>query len=773
MNGRTPVLLVFLLVPALLATPARAEGPSLALPAPLTLERITDGKWPNIGPGAPSITWIPGVDAWLEWRQDDDDATHPGPDSEVLLRVDAITGDATPVVSAQALERAVESAAPQYDVKLSAFRAIGRRGPPRLTLAPDGSAVIVRQRTALLHVDLNVERPPFVLPVAADLQNSGRRIIADVRVAPGGRRISFVRHHDLHAIVIEGDDVLRAHEIRLTDGGTERVRNGDLDWVYPEELDAKTAAWWSPDGARLVYLRLDETNVPTFPIVDPTVLHGETIQQSYPYVGDPNPVPSMHVVSLDGSPEVTLDLSMPGSDEIYAPWAFWTPDGSRVVVAVMNRRQSHYELRSCDPKTGRGTPIWRERSDTWVEVANPPMLVTSRNAMIVRSRRDGYWRHWLAPLDASSAPRALTADGFETGEALAVDEVAGVLFHAARSRDGLLDGVYRVPLDGGPDEMLIDDGSSHSASWSTTGHVFLDAASTITSPPKVVVRTADGKRVRELTDASTPEYRALDLARPEFLSLAGGDGTPLSAVLWKPRDLDPSTSYPLLVYGYGGPGSRLVGDSWQGGNGLVRALVDAGFLVLTVDGRGTGGRGRAFETSVNRHLGEFEADDQASAVRALARERPYVDGKRVGIWGGSYGGFLALTAVVRHPNVFRAAVALAPVTDWRLYDSIYTERFMGLPSDPDNRYDATSIVHRAKDLRGDVLILHGLSDDNVHAQNSLRLVDACLAAGSPVDWTIYPRRGHAIDGGGARLDVYRRILNHFRRSLGASTQDRR
>ncbi len=749
-------LLFTLALVAVQSRGAAAEDPAPAPPVvPLSVETISAGRWPFVGPAGPSITWIPGADAWLEWRVDASRRPVAGSPRvfEHLVRVDAATGDESIVVESSALERlrGLEGSANA--------RGIGRRGAARLIVAADGRSVVLVGNGAITRVDLDGEgtRTPCVM--------TDRGPVSDVRVASDGRRTSYVRDHDLYASILEGDAPRHAREVRLTVGGTDELRNGELDWVYPEELDATTASWWSPDGRRLAYLRLDESKVPTFPIVDPTTLHGSIHEQRYPYVGDPNPLASMWVVGAEGGPSVELDLGLTAEREPYAPWAAWTPDGARVVVAVLDRAQSRLELRACDPVTGRGTPIWRERSDVWVDLPPPPRALVSRNAFLLKSRRDGFWRHWLVPLDGLAPARPLSSENVDAGDLLAVDEERGVFFHVERTSDGRHDVVRRVSLDGGEAVTLLDDGLSHAVSFSRTGRVLIDVASSLTAPPRVVVRSADGKKIRALADASTPEFRALGLEPPEFLTLPAADGTPCFALLWKPTDFDATQRHPLLVHAYGGPGSRMVADTWQGGNALVRVFLDAGFLVLTVDGRGTGGRGKAFEAPVRHRLGQIEAADQASAVRALAKA-PFVDAARVGIWGGSFGGFLALTASLNHPDVFRAAVALAPVTDWRLYDSIYTERYMGLPAGNPSGYDATSVVRRAKELKGSILVLHGLSDDNVHAQNTFRLVDACLAAGVSLDWNVYPRRGHGIDGAGARLDLYRRILTHFTRFLG-------
>jgi dipeptidyl-peptidase-4 len=329
--------------------------------------------------------------------------------------------------------------------------------------------------------------------------------------------------------------------------------------------------------------------------------------------------------------------------------------------------------------------------------------------------------------------------------------------------------LLRGRLDGtGEPETVLGGEANHAVAASPAGRWLVDTASRATQPPTTTLRRPDGTEVRVLARQTTPAHEALGLEPPEWFTVRAADGVELSAVLWRPPAFDPARKHPILVQVYGGPGSSTVRDAWRGsGSYFASLLAREGFCVLSVDGRGTGGRGKAFEAAVHRRLGTPELPDQVAAVREVAR-RPGLDGERVGIWGWSYGGTMACLAMTRAPDVFRAGVAVAPVTDWALYDSIYTERYMDRPEENPDGYRDAAAVRWAKDLRGALLLVHGLSDDNVHVANTLRMGEALLAHRRPFDQMLYPRRGHGIEGTAEHLDAYRRILDHFHRHLGGA-----
>jgi dipeptidyl-peptidase 4 len=745
----------------LLAAPiARSgePGPAAAAKPELTVDRLFGG--PPIFGGGPAIaSWRPGKDAWVEWRGDGD--------ARALFEVDAASGTATRLVGlvdVAALRGKDEVAVPT--------RGIGRSGMPDHVFSRDGAVLVLPVGGDLMRVHL--------ADGVKQRMTTTKAPIADPRPSPDGRKFAFSRENDLHVAIVNeltgsekaGAGAASARETRLTRDGSEDVLNATLDWVYPEELDVTTAIEWSPDSTRIAFLRLEEKDVPRVVLADPVPLYGDVARPRYPKAGDRNPVPRVGVVGLDGAAPAWLDVG--GETDVYIPWFLWWPDGSRVLVAVLSRSQTHLELRLCDPSGGPATTWWTEDDARWVDVPPPPRFLRGKPAALVRSRRDGFWRLWRAPLDGS-APTPLTAAGEEIGDLLAVDEDAGLAFVAKEDRRSLRAQVVSVTLEGSPTDAagsagstgtraktLTDPGFSHSARFSPTGRFFIDAASLAGVPTKWTLRRADGTEVRALGDAKTKAWDDLALPPPEIRWLAGDPEMPCE--IRRPRNFDASRKWPVVFHVYGGPGSRMVSDAFGGGGLFDEVLTEAGIVVVSVDGRGTGGRGKDFEAAVYRRLGTCEVEDLVAAVDRLAKE-PWFDRARVGVWGWSYGGTFSALAMGRAPQVFRAGVAVAPVTDWRLYDTIYTERYMDRPCDNEDGYRVAAALSWAKDVTGSLLLAHGLADDNVHAQNTWRMVQALVAAGRPYDLQIYPQRGHGIDGMNERRHLHKRIVEHFREHL--------
>ena len=721
-----------LVVAAAARAPADDASPA-GSPPRLTLERVVGGP-PYVSSVEGMGEWRPGHDEGVMWNREKDART--------LVAIDAETG---------ARKTLARIEAPAVGPRAAGFRGIGRGAPPSQLWTQSGDVVFVADESGIRRVTIGGGAP---LQMTAEAET-----LSDLRPSPDGKKISFVRNHDLWAAVEEDG---KAREVRLTTGGSDVLRNGELDWVYPEELGATTAAWWSPDSTRVAFLRLDETKVGRTPILDISTTQGSTQMQWYPKAGDPNPVPSVGVVSLTGALPVWMDLG--ASEDVYVPWVTWTPDASRVLVAVLDRPQKRFELRACDPATGAATTWLVEADPAWVDVPPAPRFLGDGKSMLWKSRRGGFWRWYVVEAKADGAAREITPMLMgDAGALLAVDPTAGFAWVEMLTSDGIRTGVLRVRIDGhvSKEVALVTDGhASHSASFSDSGRFFVDRATSSRTPERATLRRGDGSEVRMLGDAATAEWKALALPEPAFGTVPGAEGVPLRTMLVKPRDFDPAKKYPVVVAVYGGPGARVVRDDF---GGLWSALLaQEGFLVFSLDGRGSAGRGRDFEAGIKGRLGTLELEDQLRGVEWL-KAQPFVDPERIGIWGWSYGGTMTCVALTRS-KAFRAGAAVAPVTDWRLYDTIYTERYMGRPEEAEAGYRLASCVAHAKDLSGALLLCHGLADDNVHVQNTFRMTDALVAARKPFDLMIYPGRGHGL-GGPATLDVYRRILEHFRKHL--------
>jgi dipeptidyl-peptidase-4 len=711
-------------------------GSARAGASPLTLKRIFDG--PPLAVPLPDWEWRP------EGRGLVRVAEREG--RRYLVAMDPATGTEEDLADLSALDALWEG--PPVEA-----RGIGRAGPATLLWGPDGT-LLVRVKGDLVRLDLSTGSARRVTRTSAPM--------ADLQLSPDGKWVSFTRANDLWVAPVDTE----GSERRLTSGGTEDLLHGTLDWVYPEELGLSTAAWWSPDSGRLAFLRLDQTGVTRFPLPSYRPVPGAAGWVRYPKAGGKNPVASVGVVGREGGPPTWLDL---GGAEYVARVA-WTRDGRRLLVTTLDRPQRRLRLLSCDPATGASTLLLEETDDSWVEVPPAPRPLDDRR-FLWKSQRDGSRRWWLVTMVTSEGPvitqEALTPAGMDAEDLLHHDVESGETLYSGTPHGAAASAVYRsrrgetAPPTRAP--FATDRSGSVHATLDPSRALALVTTSSATTPPVLEVRrTADGTLVRRLADARTPDLDAVRLAVPEYGLLATPEGR-LSWRLWKPAEPEPGRRYPVLVRVYGGPSSRLVRDAWDRSTLLNALLIQEGFLVFELDGRGTRGNGARFERLVRGRLGILELEDQARGVEML-RGHPLADVSRVGIWGWSYGGTMAALALCRRSDLFRAGVAVAPVTDWRLYDTIYTERYMGLPSENAAGYDESSCVKAAPGLSGRLLLAHGASDDNVHLQNTHHLVEALVRAGrTGFETMVYPESGHGL--GGYHLDLFGRLLDFFSRHL--------
>ncbi len=575
--------------------------------------------------------------------------------------------------------------------------------------------------------------------------------------SPDGSRIAFVRSHDLWTV-----EVASGQETRLTTTGSAHVLNGELDWVYEEELAGRRsgrAYEWSPDSRSIAYLRLDENRVPEYPIVDFLPVHGQVRQQRYPKAGDPNAIPSLHVVSLDGTETAE---ARPVPDDVYiGPGVSWTPDSRAVAWVHVNRAQTRVEFRLLARDGGPARTILVEEDPAWINEVEPPRFLGDGSFLFL-SERSGFLHLWHGRTDGS-APRPVTSGAWMIDRAWEVDEAGGALLFSATEKDPRERHVYRARLDGSGLTRLTKGRGVHVPVFSPGAALFADTFSDVDTPPATVVARGDGTllgTVHQPKGAWT-SYR---LASTEFRSFRAPDGTLLHARLVRPAGFDPSRKYPVIVSVYGGPHAQLVVDRWGATSFFDHLCAEKGFLVWSVDNRGSWGRGHAFETPLLRRMGETELKDQLAGVEELSK-LPFVDGSRIGISGWSYGGFLALYAATHAGGTFRCAVAGAPVTDWRFYDSIYTERYMKLPSENAAGYRDSSPLTSADRLGSKLLVLHGTSDDNVHLQQTVALVDALTKARKDYSLVLLPGQKHGPKDPASRLYVNQRVLEFFEKNL--------
>ncbi len=591
---------------------------------------------------------------------------------------------------------------------------------------------------------------------------SGYQMFA--KLSYDGTQVAFVRDNNIFVT-----NLRTGEERALTDDGTEDIINGTSDWVYEEELDLRDAFRWSPDGSNIAFWRFDQSPIETFYMIDETTLYPTLIPLRYPKAGAVNSSVQIGITDVAGGNTRWVDIGK-NSDIYIADMDF--VDDAEIWLTRLNRHQNRLDLLLADATTGASHVIFTDTDEAWVD-ANEPVWVCRGSQFVFQSERDGFNHLYL--FDRSGQPvRQLTSGDWEVTAFHGIDEDRGAAdddhqsAYVTTTRDGSHGRTtYRVALDDGRLERLTQEDGTHRVQFGPTFSLFVDTYSRVGVPSVQTLHDADGGLVRTLADnAELMETIAeLDLATPEFITVPAADGTDLNASIIKPRDFDPTLRYPVLMYVYGGPGSQTVNDAWGGARYLWHQLLaQKGYLIVSVDNRGTGARGREFKKQTYMNLGQLESDDQIAAARYLAT-LPYVDGDRIGIWGWSYGGYMSSLSLFRGADVFKAAIAVAPVTDWRLYDTIYTERFMRTPQENSQGYTSGSPNTHAAKLKGNFLLIHGTGDDNVHAQNTTQLVHALQEAGKQFDMRLYPNKTHSIAGGGTRVNLYNYMTSWLNENL--------
>ena len=611
------------------------------------------------------------------------------------------------------------------------------------------------------------------------------------KFSPDGRQVAFVRNRNLFVV----DLATGAERALTTNGAPGTIINGTFDWVYEEEFGLRDGFRWSPDGRQIAFYQLDESATRDFQITNLTTLYPEYQSFRYPKAGEANSeirVGTVTVATGETRFFETDTWGSGGAEHEYIAGMGWTPalDGgsSAVWMLRLNRNQNEVDLLYGDPAGTAVRTVLEEENDSYIEVetgfsdVETGTLTYLRDGkhFVWRSDRDGFGHLYLYENDGTFV-RQITTGEWDVTNFHGVDERTGSVYVTTTAESPRERHLYRVPLAGGAPVKLTQGAGWHGADVSRDFAYFTDTYSTQLTPPVTTLNRTTGERVSVLEDnaALTERLAAYGLPTPEFMTVPAADGTPLAAVLIKPRDFDPAREYPLLIHTYGGPGSQEVTDRWGGTERLWHHYLAEtyGVLVAGVDNRGTGGRGKAFKTLTQNRLGILEAEDQTAAAQWFG-EQAYVDEDRMGIWGWSYGGYLSLLAMTYGdgPETFHAGVAVAPVTNWRTYDTIYTERYLSTPQLNPQGYDAGSPTTYAANLRDDqhLLIVHGDADDNVHVQNTMAMVDALQAANKPFEMMLYPGRNHGIYGGRTRMHLYTMLTRHFARTLaGADLQAQR
>jgi dipeptidyl aminopeptidase/acylaminoacyl peptidase len=557
--------------------------------------------------------------------------------------------------------------------------------------------------------------------------------------SPDGKRVAFVRKHNLYVV-----DVGTAQERALTTDGNDKLLFGELDWVYQEELYGRgnfKGYWWSPDSSRIALLRLDESDVKPFTVVDHIPVRQELEVSPYPKAGDPNPTVALGTVAAAGGPVHWMDISQYESVQPLIVRAGWTPDSRRVMFQVQNREQTWLDLVTADPESGRAQRVLREASSGWVEVLGVPRWLDD-GSFLWLSERSGSRHIYRITADGSDT-KPLTAGPWEVQGLEGIDPENGWVYFTAIKDSPVGTHVYRVRLDGSSMERLTQRPGNHAASFDDSFGFFFDTFSDAHTPPQVWLCAADGTAVRAIEPNPADHLRHYRINRPEFRQIEARDGFQLETMLIRPPDFDPSKKYPVLCYVYSGPQAPVVRDRWGGSTYLWhQMLAQEGYVIWMCDNRSASTKGIAAALRIHRNLGQYELEDIEDGLAWLKRQ-PWVDHERIGIWGWSYGGYMTCYALT-HSKEFKLGIAGAPVTDWRNYDTIYTERYMGLPENNEQGYKTSSAVEAAANLHGRLLLIHGTVDDNVHLSNTIQLAGALQRAGKQFDLMLYPKSRHGV-----------------------------
>lgn len=571
-------------------------------------------------------------------------------------------------------------------------------------------------------------------------------------LSPDLKHRAYTREFNLYVADMEG------HEKALTTDGNTALRNGFPDWVYPEELGQYTAFWWSPDSRKIAYMQFDESPVTKYPIVHDVSPKPELELQSYPKAGANNPIINLFIVDIRTRKKVRIQTGM--NINVYLYRGAWTNDGKEFTYQRLNRLQNVLELFAADPETGKTRLILKEEDPCYIEGGRDLLFLKDNTHFLWTSERSGWREIYLYSLSGSLV-KQLTSARLPVGSINGTDEENGWVYFSGSENRGLETHAYRVKLNGSGFQKLTKEIGSHFVSFSPNFAYFSDRFSSFDTPAKTTLYKTDGSFVKELgRSVISQEFKDLKLIKPEHFVFKSADGQyDLDGILYKPAHFDSTKIYPLIMSVYGGPGAKRVTNRFNQNDGS-QALAQLGFMIAAVDHRGISRRGKAFQNLMYMNLGQIELADHVAAVKFLT-QKSYIDPMRVGIYGHSYGGYLTCIAMLKAPDVFQVGVAGSPVTDWRNYDTIYTERYMRRPQDNPDGYKKGSCLTYAKNLKGHLAIHHGAVDNNVHPGNSVQLLYALLKQGKRFDFMLYPEQRHGIrfrQYGEARVDYFIKYL---------------
>ncbi len=578
--------------------------------------------------------------------------------------------------------------------------------------------------------------------------------------SPNGKQIAYVRDNNIYVVNLSDNK-----EIQLTtDGKKNEIINGITDWVYEEEFAFVRSFEWSPDGKYIAYLKFDEKEVPEMNIdIFGTTLYPGQMKFKYPKAGEKNSKISLHIYSFDNDSSIRANIE---DDDFYIPRMKWNKQNHKLAYTLLNRHQNDLKLNLIDASTMTEKTLLHETSTTYIDV-DEDLTFLKDNSFIWTSEHDGF-NHIYLYNSSGELIKQLTKGNWEVTSFYGYNEKKERLYYQSTETGSINRGVYSIRLSGkGKQKLSVEDGSN-SANFSKNFNYYINTLSSANTPSVYSLNKAkNGKQLKVIENNNVLKTTLSSYRLPEkkFLTIKTTEGVELNAWMIKPADFNPTKEYPVFMYVYGGPGSQTVQNNWGGSNYMwFEMLAQKGYIVVSVDNRGTGGKGADFKKSTYKELGKFEIQDQIEAAKYLG-SLPYVDKERIGMFGWSYGGYMTSLAMTKGAGIFKMGIAVAPVTNWRFYDSVYTERYMQTPQENGNGYDENSPINHVSKLKGAYLLVHGSADDNVHYQNTMRMIEALVQANKQFDLFIYPDKNHGIYGGNTRLHLYNKMTKFIEDNL--------
>ena len=750
--------LLFAFTINLLVLLSAAHAQTAVAPKQLTIEQIF-AEGGIVGQAPETIQWSPDGTK-VSFVQRDDAGEHGE-----LWYLDAVTGEKKVLASETKLS---QLAPPASKIKDERERArVTRYHVSAYTWSPDSKHLLFNSQGQLWFYSLDTG-------TAVQLTSSPDPS-EDPKFSPDGKRLAYVRKHNLYAHPVSGEEGEYAltHDEKQKDQDKNRDKdkednllNGEVDWVYAEELDVRSNFFWSPEGRDIIFLQMDETRVPAYPIIDWLPTHPHVEQEKYPKAGDPNPTVRVGAVSSNGGKVRWFKLT--DDDDTYVPRFGWIRE-NWAWAEVLNRKQDVLDLYFIDAKSGKSRKVLTESApDAWVNVNDDFRILKSGDRFLWTSWRDGHTHIYLYSFNAqdptaadAKLERQLESGDYEVLAISGVDDASGTVFFTANKGDPRQEKLFSVKLDGSGMQSLSSEEGNYTANFADDGKHFVETHSATLTPPRIAVCAPGGACQKLWEGRSIADYNPI---APKMMEFKAEDGTVLYGSLVLPRHADANQKIPLIVYTYGGPADQLVQDAWGGTTAQFhQILANEGFAIFSVDNRGTPNRGKKFSAAIRGQCGPVELKDQLAALNQLYAQFPQLDRTRTGAWGWSNGGSMTLYALT-HSDRFKAGIAVAPVTNWRDYDSIYTERYMGLPKENASAYD-DSIVRAASSLHGSLLLVHGTSDDNVHFQNTIQMTDALIKAQKQFRLMVYPDKTHGIAGSSTRTQLFHMMEDFWNQEL--------